>query len=97
MLRLACDPCDYDLVLCNFNLPDGTGLELRAEQPAATRSIPFVLMIDFADPRVNDILKTDAQCPILIKPFSLAQLMTAIPRGEVRRVAAPTLAGGAER
>jgi FlaA1/EpsC-like NDP-sugar epimerase/ActR/RegA family two-component response regulator len=97
LARLACEPCDYDLVLCNFNLPDGTGLELRADQPAATRSIPFVLMIDFADPRVNDILKTDAQCPILIKPFSLAQLMTAIPRGNVRRAAAPTLTGDAER
>jgi FlaA1/EpsC-like NDP-sugar epimerase len=79
--KLISNPYDYDLVLCNYRLADGAGTEILAELPETARGIPFLMMIDFADPHLNSIRRSEFQYPLLVKPFSLGQLMTAIPRG----------------
>ena len=78
----------YNMVLCDLNLPGGSGLELRRRTMTHTPGIAerFVLMTGetLANGR---LLASDDGVVLLGKPFTLDELMAVQERmaGEVRR------------
>ena len=79
---------DYDLVLLDLKLPDGSGLELLAEWRADGFTAPILVLTakDLPEDKVRG-LKTGAD-DYLTKPFSFAELLARI-QALLRRCAAP--------
>ncbi len=78
--RAACAAEQPDLILLDWHLPDMEGdewaEELRANQ--ATADIPIIMMTGgYPTPNLTLQLRA-AQIPLLIKPFSLYQLVESI-------------------
>lgn len=71
---------NFDLLVTDLAMPRMTGWELiprlRAEHP----NLPVVVMTGFLPPNGREILMADGRGPLalLLKPFELHQLMTAI-------------------
>lgn len=79
---LASDP--FDVVVCDFYMPGGGGLELLERASQSQWDVGFVLMT--GKPQVDDIV---AACrlhaaDILLKPFSLQSLQAAVQKTYAR-------------
>ena len=79
---------DYDLVLLDLKLPDGSGLELLAEWRADGFAAP-ILVLTARDLLVDKVKGLDAGADdYLTKPFSFEELLARI-RALLRRRTAP--------
>jgi len=75
---------DYDLVLLDLGLPDGSGLELLAEWRREGRALP-VLLLPARDRVEEKVAGLDAGADdYLAKPFALAELLARL-RALLRR------------
>jgi two-component system, OmpR family, phosphate regulon response regulator PhoB len=84
--RDACAAEQPDLIVLDWHLPDTEGdewlVELRAHQ--STADIPIIMMTGgYPTPALTAQLRT-AEIPLLIKPFSLGQLVESIKRMTAR-------------
>jgi len=68
------------LIISALYLPDMTGIELvqRLRASPATEHSPFILISSETRPQVLDPVRQSGACGILPKPFSAAQLGTAL-------------------
>jgi FlaA1/EpsC-like NDP-sugar epimerase/DNA-binding NarL/FixJ family response regulator len=96
MERLAANAEDYDLILCDLYLPDGTGMEILADHRKRSSGKPFILMTAYDSPQLDDILGSGTEPPLLFKPFRIEDLMTIVESetGEVANACAPAGQGG---
>ena len=79
---------DYDLVLLDLGLPDGSGLELLAEWRREGRALP-VLLLTARDRVEEKVAGLDAGADdYLTKPFEFDELLARV-RALLRRRAAP--------
>jgi FlaA1/EpsC-like NDP-sugar epimerase/DNA-binding NarL/FixJ family response regulator len=78
LAQLAAHGTGYDVVLCDLYLPDGTGIEVLAEHRRQQIAKPFILMTAYDNPKLDVILGSDSDPPILFKPFHIQDLMTII-------------------
>ncbi len=74
----------FDVVLCDLYMPGGGGLDVLQHASRAELDLGFILMT--GKPQVNDIV---AACrlhaaDILLKPFSLESLQTAVQKAYAR-------------
>ena len=78
LARLASRDAGYNLILCDLYLPDGTGMEILTEHRNSKSKTPFILMTAYDSPRLDDILGSGMEPPLLFKPFRIQDLMTII-------------------
>ena len=78
LARLAASGSNYDVVLCDLYLPDGTGMEILSEHRKGESNTPFILMTAYDSPRLDDILGCGNEPPLLFKPFRMQDLMNII-------------------
>jgi DNA-binding NarL/FixJ family response regulator len=78
LARLTATGSNYDVVLCDLYLPDGTGMEILAEHRKRESNTPFILMTAYDSPRLDEILGAGNEPPLLFKPFRMQDLMTII-------------------
>ena len=88
LARELASGADYDLVLLDLKLPDGSGLDLLAEWRRDGIGVPVLVLTakDLLDDKVRG-LRTGAD-DYLTKPFSFAELLARI-QALLRRSAAP--------
>lgn len=75
-LELAAGP--FDLLLTDFMLPDGTGLELAHELWRTRPELPVVVVSGYADAADVAAMVADGRVTFLAKPFSVARLLEAV-------------------
>ena len=78
LARLTATGSNYDVVLCDLYLPDGTGMEILSEHRKGESNTPFILMTAYDSPRLDDILGCGNEPPLLFKPFRMQDLMNII-------------------
>ena len=92
------DPSDFDAVLVDIKLPDGSGIDivkiLVARHAAA---VALIVMSGFPASELANDLGLEYQVPFLAKPFGLPHLFEALDEELVlaRLLAIPGLVGGA--
>ena len=88
LARELASGADYDLVLLDLKLPDGSGLDLLAEWRRDGIGVPILVLTakDLLDDKVRG-LRTGAD-DYLTKPFSFAELLARI-EALLRRCATP--------
>lgn len=70
----------FDLVLCDFRLPDANGLELLQKIRSLKPHIPFIIMTAYADVRMAvKLMKTGAD-DYIIKPILQEELVVLIKK-----------------
>lgn len=83
--RLTAPEANYNVILCDLYLPDGTGLEILAEHRQTESKTPFILMTAYDSPQLQDILGTNGESPLLFKPFRIDDLMAAIEESKTHQ------------
>lgn len=68
----------FDIILCDFFLPDGTGMDILAEYRRLALKAPFILMTAYDSPQLDEILGTESAPPLLFKPFRIEDLLAII-------------------
>jgi two-component system response regulator PilR (NtrC family) len=64
----------YDLVICDFRMPDGTGVDVFGQVKGATR---FILISGFSD-MDTDKLRETGITNVVAKPVSFENLLTRV-------------------
>jgi CheY-like chemotaxis protein len=72
--------CPVDLILCDFNMPDKTGLQVMEELDIRTLKIPLVLMTGLSSDEVRAALKDEGNAYFLFKPFEPKELIDMVTR-----------------
>ena len=78
LARIVAPGTDYDVILCDLYLPDGTGLEIMSEYRKLQNKAPFILMTGYDSPHLDGILGSGTEPPMLFKPFRIQDLVTII-------------------
>lgn len=86
------DETSINLVVCDLQLPDTTGLELLAELRRRIPDIPFLLISNQSHPEHIQQAVRSGVSAIIVRPFSRAQVETKL-RFLAHRIA-PNLAFG---
>lgn len=71
----------FDAVILDKNLPDGSGLDLLPRLAARFPGLPVILITAFGDPRIRREAFARGASALLLKPFSLDDLLAALRRG----------------
>ncbi|NKB70903.1 MAG: response regulator [Candidatus Latescibacteria bacterium] len=69
---------DFDLLLTDVVLPDGKGPHLAAELTAVNSALNVLLISGYADAEIGPLQGDDKSWPLLQKPISVEDLITAI-------------------
>ena len=77
----AAEAASFDLLLCDFHLPDGTCLDLMRELPEkAGKGVPAIAITGRDAPGDRDAILAAGFAEHLVKPLSFEQLEAAILR-----------------
>jgi DNA-binding response OmpR family regulator len=71
----------FDGVILDKNLPDGSGLDLLPRLAARFPGLPVILITAFGDPWIRERAAARGASALLLKPFSLDDLLAAVRRG----------------
>jgi DNA-binding NtrC family response regulator len=71
---LDAQPCRFDIVILDQQLPDINGLDLSQELLKIQSNIPIILCTGFCDLEINDEYRKMGIRKILAKPFKLLEL-----------------------
>lgn len=71
---------DFDLVLCDFRLPDTSGLELMQQIRTINKNIPVVIMTAYADVRMAVKLMKLGAADYITKPIQQEELLALIKK-----------------
>ncbi|MBI4390413.1 MAG: response regulator [candidate division NC10 bacterium] len=74
----------FDGVILDKNLPDGSGLDLLPRLAARFPGLPVILITAFGDPWIRHEASARGASALLLKPFSLDDLLAAVRRGGVQ-------------
>jgi len=75
-LSTATDP--VNLVICDWNMPEISGIELASRMRSMGLAIPFMMLTGRADPGSVDAAKNAGVAAYLTKPFSPQDLQAKI-------------------
>ncbi|WP_319269755.1 sigma-54 dependent transcriptional regulator [uncultured Draconibacterium sp.] len=70
----------FDLVLCDFRLPDTSGLELMQQLKAINQSVPVIIMTAYADVRMAVKLMKLGASDYITKPIQQEELLALIKK-----------------
>ncbi|WP_321346621.1 sigma-54 dependent transcriptional regulator [uncultured Draconibacterium sp.] len=70
----------FDLVLCDFRLPDTSGLELMQQLKAINQSVPVIIMTAYADVRMAVRLMKLGASDYITKPIQQEELLALIKK-----------------
>jgi two-component system response regulator PilR (NtrC family) len=68
------------LIVCDLNLPDGSGLDVVRAARAAAPSPPVIVVTGFPSPAVQREALDAGAAAFLAKPFSVPSLMALVER-----------------
>ncbi len=71
---------NFDLVLCDFRLPDMTGLELLQKMRAIKQDVPIIIITAYADVRVAVNLMKMGAADYITKPIQQEELLSLIKK-----------------
>jgi two-component system response regulator HydG len=69
---------DFDLVLCDYRLPDGSGLEILQKLRSMQLNMPFIIMTAYADVRMAVKLIKMGAADYITKPIQQEELLLLI-------------------
>lgn len=91
VLREAADRyTSFDVVILDVHLPGMSGLELASLIQARRPAQPIVVITGDPDPRLAREALSRGPVSYLLKPFEMAELLTAVERALAAAAAAPT-------
>jgi two-component system chemotaxis response regulator CheY len=67
-----------DLVLCDWNMPEMTGLQLLNRLRASGVEVPFVFVTSETSPEMRDLACSAGALSLITKPFSADDFETAL-------------------
>ena len=71
---------NFDLVLCDFRLPDTSGLEIMQKMRSLKQDIPVIIMTAYADVRMAVKLMKMGASDYITKPIQQEELLTLIKK-----------------
>jgi two-component system KDP operon response regulator KdpE len=71
---------DIDLVICDFQLPDMTGLEVIRSIRGKSEGMPIVIISGFLDDWLAEDVLASGAAELLRKPFQKESLLEAVER-----------------
>ncbi len=80
-LKAAPSDDDHDWVVCEADLPDGSGIDLYSKLRAARSGAPFILLISRRNPGIIETAKNAGIDQIYQKPLVHRNLLTYIEAG----------------
>jgi two-component system, chemotaxis family, chemotaxis protein CheY len=75
---LAASDADFGLVICDWNMPGTTGLEVLKSVRATKRSLPFLMLTGRGDAASVVAARQFGVSAYMVKPFSMAEFETKI-------------------
>ncbi len=72
--------CPVDLILCDFNMPNATGLQVLHELETNAIKVPVVIMTGLSEEEILAKLEAAGCSYFLMKPFSPEELIQTVEK-----------------
>jgi two-component system cell cycle response regulator CtrA len=72
--------CPVDVIICDFYMPDQTGLQIMKELAAQKITVPLVIMSGLSDENILAQLKAEGCSYFLSKPFNPEELLQMVEK-----------------
>jgi two-component system, chemotaxis family, chemotaxis protein CheY len=76
--RIEVDGAEFGLVICDWNMPDTTGLEVLKSVRTTRRDLPFLMLTGRGDAASVVAARQSGVSAYMVKPFSMAEFETKI-------------------